>query len=170
MSNHTPAASLQRLQESVVQFITVIRPLSDAVFLQQFTDWSPRDVTAHLIGWNYYTLEAVDEIRRAMAPAYLNDFPNNFATVNAASVKRYAATDKDTLLRELETSAAALVTRLQHIPAQEWLQDFGARNPIGQPVFIQRQVDGLSDDYRAHAHEVEQWVNSHSSPAEEGGE
>lgn len=170
MSDHTPAVSLQRLRESVVQFISVILPLSDALFLQHFTEWSPRDVTAHLIGWNYYTLEAVDGIRQAMAPAYLNDFPNNFATVNAASVKRYAATDKDTLLQELETGAAALVTRLQHIPDEEWMQDFGARNPIGQPVFIQRQVDGLRDDYLAHAHEVEQWVNSHSLPAEEGGE
>ncbi len=160
MSHSTPAVSLQRLQESAAQFTTVIRSLSDAVFLQQCTDWSPRDVTAHLIGWNHYTLEGIEGIRNGNAPAYLNDFPNGFATVNAASVQRYGATNKDTLLQELETSVAALVTRLQHLPDREWMQDFGARNPIGQPVFIQRQVDGLHDDYVAHAHEVEQWVQS----------
>jgi hypothetical protein len=160
MNPHSPTVAIQRLQDNIARFVEVIRALSTDVFLRPVTAWSPRDVTAHLIGWNHYTLEGIEGIRQGISPAYLLDYPNDFATVNAASVQKYAARDKTVLLGELAASATALLARVQQLPEAEWMHDFGARNPIGRPVYIQRQVDGLSDDYLAHAQEVEQWANA----------
>lgn len=160
MSDQTKNNPIQRLQTGIARFADVIRTLPEAVFVQRFTEWAPRDVVAHLIGWNYLTREGIAGIQQGISPAYIEDYPNNFATVNAASVATYASTDRDVLLAELHRSANQLLADLQQLAPADWMHEFGARNPIGHPVFIQRQVDGLSDDYLAHAQEVEGWAAS----------
>jgi hypothetical protein len=162
MSDQTENNPIQRLQGNISRFTDVIRALPEAVFLHRFTEWAPRDVVAHLIGWNYLTREGIAGIRQGISPAYIEDYPNNFATANAASVATYAATERNVLLAELQRSADLLLADLHRLAPADWMHDFGARNPIGRPVFIQRQVDGLSDDYLAHAQEVEAWANSPS--------
>jgi hypothetical protein len=166
MSESTQSAGtdpIERLAASVNAFAACIRALPDDVFPRRFTDWAPRDVVAHLIGWNRATLDAIPLIRRGEMPSYIMDLPNDFANVNAASVRTYSATEQATLLDTLDRSADELLAALRSLDPWDWMHDFGARNPIGQPILIQRQVDALADDYRAHAHEIERWAHGEGS-------
>ena len=43
---------LEQLQRNVHSFIRTVRTLSTEQFLTKMNGWAPRDVTAHLIGWN----------------------------------------------------------------------------------------------------------------------
>ena len=144
-------------------FSGYIQALPAAVFLHRFTDWAPRDVVAHLIGWNRATQEAIGQIRRREMPPYIMDLPHDFANVNAASVQAYSSTDRAVLLDLLGRTGADLLATLSRLDPEDWMRDFGARNPVGQPVFIQRQVDGLSDDYEHHTHEIAQWLKQDST-------
>jgi hypothetical protein len=149
---------IQRLAAGVAEFVACARALPDDVFLRRFGAWAPRDVVAHLIGWNRLTLQAIAQIRRGEAPAYLDDTPNDFANVNARSVRTYAATDRDALLAELERTAAELQTALAALAPEDWMRDFGAHDSIEGTVYIQRQVDPLAEDYRGHAGEIARWA------------
>jgi hypothetical protein len=115
-------------------------------------------VVAHLIEWNRATLAAIEQIRRGELPPYIMDLPNDFATVNAASVRAYPSTDRAVLLDLLGRTGADFIAALSRLDTEGWMRDFGARNPIGQLVFIQRQVDGLSDDHEHHTHAMAQWL------------
>ncbi len=149
---------VRRLRASVATFTAYIRALPDEVFLRRFGEWAPRDVVAHLIGWNHSTLQAIDQIQRGEMPPYISDIPNDFANVNAASVRGYPSTDKAELLAELERSAEELLAALARLAPDAWMRDFGARNPIGQPILIQSQVDALSEDYLGHGAEIARWA------------
>jgi hypothetical protein len=82
-------ASMRRLEASMTAFSRCILALSGEVFLHRFTDWAPRDVVAHMIGWNRATLEAIEQIRRGAMPPYIMDLSSEFSSVNAASVQAY---------------------------------------------------------------------------------
>lgn len=144
-------------------FSASIQAMPGDVFLHRFTDWAPRDVVAHLIGWNQYTREAIEQIQRGEMPPYLADVPNKFVNVNAVSVQTYSATDAAALLDQLGQTGSDLLAALRQLAPEDWTRDFGARNPIGRPVYIQRQVDGLSDDYENHTREIAQWRAQESS-------
>jgi hypothetical protein len=63
------------------------------------------------------------------------------------------------LLDLLGRMGADLLASLSRLCLEDWMHDVGARNPTEQPVFIQQHVDGLSDDYDHHTHEIAQWLN-----------
>jgi mycothiol maleylpyruvate isomerase-like protein len=160
MADHTQGeepAPLHRLAGSMAAFSACVQALPGDMFLHRFTEWAPRDVVAHLIGWNRYTREAIEQIRHGEMPPYLADVPNHFVNVNAVLVQTYPATDATVLLDLLGQTGSDLLAALRRLGAEDWMRDFGARNPIERPVYIQRQVDGLSDDYENHAREIAQW-------------
>ena len=61
------AARLNALQEAFARFRDCVAALPGERFLERMNGWSPRDVTAHLIGWNRYTVEGCRETRQARA-------------------------------------------------------------------------------------------------------
>jgi hypothetical protein len=48
---------LDQLDNNVKEFIKCIDSLSEYLFLKKMDDWAPRDVAAHLVGWNLYTIK-----------------------------------------------------------------------------------------------------------------
>jgi hypothetical protein len=50
----TREQDLQALQSAFETFTACITTLSGPVFLRKVTEGAPRDVVAHLIGWNRY--------------------------------------------------------------------------------------------------------------------
>jgi uncharacterized protein (TIGR03083 family) len=150
--------AINRLRSSVDAFTACVLAVPDERFLRTFSDWSPRDVLAHLIGWNEYTVTGCQQIRQGEAPFYLSDEPNDFSHVNAASVQRYAAQDKQDLLGELRRSADALLDALRALDPADWERDFGARDERGRPEIIRNHVEALIADYSGHQREIERWA------------
>jgi hypothetical protein len=149
----------QQLADAVSSFVSCAEAVPDNVFVQRFTEWAPRDVVAHLIGWNVYTLDGCCDIQQDNAPSYLSDEASDFEHVNAASVRRYTAEKKDELLGELRATAETLLTYLDSLDASEWENDFGVRGNSGKPALIGQQVDALTADYIGHAGEIQTWTH-----------
>jgi hypothetical protein len=157
-SAYDPAGDLQLLRQGIQALTESIKPLSTEAFLRPVTEWSPRDVMAHLIGWNMYTLDGCRDVLCGIVPFYLADAQHDFRHVNAASVQRYSATVKGALLDELHATADALLSYLSALPAATWDRDYGVREPDGQPLLIRKEVAALAADYSGHAHEVVAWT------------
>src|SRR5262252_489435 len=91
---HDAAEPLPSLRASVTAFAQSIAALPEDLFLTKIVNWTPRDVVAHLIGWNRYTREGCAQMQAGKEPSYLSDADNDFRHVNAASVERYAERDR----------------------------------------------------------------------------
>ncbi len=85
-------------------FCDCIISLPEALFLSPMNGWSPRDVVAHLIGWNWLMIEASAAILRGETPAYYADAPSDYRNINAGFVSQYASRSKTELLEELRSS------------------------------------------------------------------
>ena len=152
--------TVTRLQASADAFENCVVALPDEVFLRRFSEWSPRDVLAHLIGWNDYTLIGCRQIRNGEAPFYLSDELNDFSTVNAASVQQYSSQDKQLLLGELERSLQALLGFLRALDPADWGREHGAHDDLGRPEMIRAHVEALIADYVGHRREIERWTQT----------
>ncbi len=145
-----------RLREAVARFVESIEGLPEEAFLREVDGRSPRDIVAHLIGWNRYTVEAHDELQRGELPACLADTGEDFATVNARSMERYASRDRRELLAELHASAEELDHLLASLPPEEHDDNHGV-TWRGRPVTIGWLADAVRHDFDEHRQEIENW-------------
>ena len=155
----TREEDIQELQSAFETFNACLATLSAPLFLRQFTEWAPRDVVAHLIGWNRYTKTGCEQIRQGMTPFYFVDPGDDFSQVNATSVQTYASPEKHTLIDELTASFQELLHFLSTVPPEEWETDYGVRYQ-GKPVTIANTVSALSSDYLEHTKDIETWMTS----------
>ena len=116
MQNKDP---LLLLRDNYQAFRDRIISLSVHDFLAPMYGWSPRDVVAHLIGWNRHMIQACSSILVNEEPAYYADAPNNFSNINAAFVREYPSMSKLELLSQLETSLEELVDFLLALDLDE---------------------------------------------------
>ena len=155
----TREQDLQALQSAFETFTACLSPLSVLVFLRPMTQWAPRDVVAHLIGWNRYTRTGCEQITQGMVPFYFADAADDFRHVNAYSVQTYASPEKSDLIEELTASFQELLHFLICVPPESWQADYGVRYQ-GGPVTIANTVSALSRDYLEHTKDIEKWVTS----------
>ena len=147
---------LEQFQRNIHAYIRTIRTLSADQFLAKIDDWSPRDVTAHLIGWNRATIQGLDAIRRGELPAALLDPGDDCCKINAIFVSQYDSTDPQQLLRELELSFQELARHAYALALSDWTADFGVR--LGDiSLTINKWLGFVSDDYVNHRSQIEAW-------------
>ena len=145
-----------RLSEAVARFVESVERLPEEAFLREVDGRSPRDIVAHLIGWNRYTVEAREELRRGELPACLADTGEDFAKVNARSMERYASRDRGELLAELRASAEELDRLLASLPPEE-LDDNHGVTWHGRPVTVGWLASAVRHDFEEHRRELEAW-------------
>ena len=148
---------IKQLDQAVSKFKTCIQDLPDSIFLQPIHGWTPRDVLAHLIGWNRLYISGITEIKTGKQPAYYSDDENDYRNVNAESVALYNQTDKGLLLDDLEDSFQALQNYLLLLDLNDWKTDFGVRFR-GSTITIEDDVAELIQDYDDHREEIQAWV------------
>jgi hypothetical protein len=152
----SPSQSLDAFRTNVRDFVRCIEELPEDLWLTKIVNWTPRDVVAHLIGWNVYVLEGCELLRAGRTPAYLNDREHDYRHVNAASVERYSARDRRMLSAELETSFQDLEHYLAGLDPAAWDADTGVRLG-GRPVTIRNSIRAFARDYNNHRKRIEQW-------------
>ena len=145
---------IHRLRLAVETFAASVLTLSEESFLAKLNSWSPRDIVAHLIGWNRHVIKGSKQIQRRELPFYDLDPGENYSKVNAALVQHYDSTDKQLLLEQLQASALELKEFLKSLDEERWARDFGVRNG-GAEVTIRSTVDELIDDYDHHRRQIE---------------
>lgn len=153
---------IKQLDQAVSRFRACIQDLPETKFLRPIHGWTPRDVLAHLIGWNWLYVTGLQEIKSGELPSYFNDEENDYSNVNAESVEKYAAMDRGRLLGELQDSFQALQSYLLSLDPSDWKADFGVRFR-GSTVTIEDDVAELIQDYDDHREEIQAWVQKGGS-------
>jgi hypothetical protein len=150
----TKTDQLEQLEKAFENFVQVVHSLSPTGFLASLGDWTPRDILAHLVGWNRNTLVGCQQIQSGLQPFYHVDGPNDYRTLNAEIITRFNSIDRPALLRELVKGKDLLVSYLEGVDEHDWNKDFGAQHYRGGPATISRAIESLTNDYVNHAAEI----------------
>jgi hypothetical protein len=153
---------IAKFDQSIEDFVHCVASLNEEFFLKRPNHWSPRDVVAHLIGWNRYTIEGSNQIRRGELPFYEIDPGEDCCKVNAVLILEYSSTDRQEMLDELQVSAQELKLFIQSLDSSEWSRDYGVRLK-GAVITIQNTVDELIEDYDIHKERIKEWARRESS-------
>ncbi|HEY43551.1 MAG TPA: ClbS/DfsB family four-helix bundle protein [Anaerolineae bacterium] len=153
---------LRELGESIDHFKNLVGGLPEPLFLKPIHEWSPRDVVAHLIGWNRHTIEGCMQILQGEEPFYFGDAENDFSHVNAESIQRYSSASKNELIGQMTESCRELKAYLLSVDPMHWEMDHGVkyRNWV---ITISNTVDALRRDYDVHREQIEEWLSSSKS-------
>jgi hypothetical protein len=137
----------------VDDFAQCVASLDEELFLKKMNHWSPRDMVAHLIGWNRSIIEGSKQIKRGDLPFYDIDPGENYSKVNAAFIRQYSSRDKQELLDELQNSAGELKQFLLSLDPSEWYHNYGVTHQ-GAVITIRNTVDDLITDYAHHREQI----------------
>jgi len=158
-----PKEQIRQIEKAVSEYISTIEKLPEDLFLTPMNGWSPRDVTAHLIGWNQHTIQGCRQIIQGERPDYFEDADNNYRNLNARSVKKFASKNKVNLLAECADSFKDLKSYLESLTPQQWEKDYGVRYRDWM-ITIYNTVLALQKDYEIHREEIERWARRQSGP------
>ena len=147
------ADQIDKLTRSVDAFARCVASLDESAFLKPLRRWTPRDIVAHLVGWNRHVIEGSRQILKGELPFYDVDPGEDFANVNAALIRKYPSEDRDQLLEELRSSERELTAFLRSVDESAWDCDFGVRNE-GAPITVRSTVDDLIADYAHHQEQL----------------
>ena len=150
---------ISKLGQAVELLSAAIVGLSEKAFLSKLNGWSPRDIVAHLIGWNRHVIRGSEQIQRGDLPFYDIDPGEDYSKVNEALVLQYDSTDRQALLEELRASARELRGFLESLDREVWSRDFGVRHG-GTRVTIRDTIDELIEDYIHHSLQVENFART----------
>jgi hypothetical protein len=148
---------VKRLARRIEEFARCVESPPEGAFLEKIGDWAPRDVLAHLIGWNRLTIAGCQQIARGETPFYFVDPGDDFSKVNAVLVRKYGATDQGRLLSQLEASVQELQQFVASLGPTEWETYYGVRYR-GGVVTIRNTVDVLIYEYTVHRQRIEEWA------------
>ena len=150
---------ISKLAQAAINFRECIEKLPEDTFLMAINGWSPRDITAHLIGWNRHTITGCRQIRMGKLPSYFSDTPNDYKNINQESIELYDSKDRDLLLADLENSYLSLENFVQFMDPDDWTKDFGVR--YGEhTITITNTIEELIQDYDVHRQEIGTWSNN----------
>jgi hypothetical protein len=145
------------LNQNFQSFTKVIDALSDEQFLTVMDGWSPRDVVAHLIGWNGLMIDSALEILAGNPPSYYQDAPNDYSNINAEFMNKYSSRSKREMLADLQSTMKKLESFIESLSAGEFTASHGVTHHSGGPASVARIVSSLAGDYEYHIRQVEGW-------------
>ncbi len=147
------ANQIAKLTRSVDAFERCVASLDEGAFLKPLRRWTPRDIVAHLVGWNRHVIEGSRQILKGELPFYDVDPGEDFANVNAHLISDYPSKDRDELLEELRSTERELTAFLRSVDESAWGRDFGVRNK-GATITVRNTVDDLIADYAHHQNQL----------------
>jgi hypothetical protein len=159
MSN--PSATLS-LRLACQEFANHILSLSDKQFLSPMNGWTPRDVVAHLVGWNGLMIESSLSILAGKLPSYYDDAPNDYSHINAIFTAKHSSRSKQELLAELKSSMENFESFISTLPPEELTADHGVVHYSGSPATVTRIVNSLAGDYQYHTRQIKEWLSNPS--------
>ena len=156
---------VDRFERGVAAFASSVAALDERLFLRKVNGWTPRDIVAHLIGWNRHMVRGAKQILSGELPFYDVDPGPNYSKVNAALVSACGETDRSVLLEMLAASAGELTAFIRTVAPAEWDRDFGVRHKAEEltvngtandVVTVKSTVDELIADYDHHRRQLEE--------------
>jgi hypothetical protein len=147
------------LKHAYQDFTKLILSLSNERFLSSMNGWTPRDVVAHLIGWNSLMIESSLSILAGKSPSYYDDVQNDYSNINSGFTAEYSSQSKQELLAEIQSSMEKLEAFIYTLPAEELIADHGVVHYSGSPATVAKIINSLAGDYQYHTHQIIEWLN-----------
>lgn len=160
----TKEKQLARFQDGVQDFIQCISSMNEQAFLEKFNGWTPRDVVAHLIGWNRYFIQGSQQIKKGELPFYDLDPGENYSKVNADLIAQYPSVKRQELLDELTESAREVKMFLSSLDDSDWNHDYGVRHN-SKPVTIRNTLEEVIEDHVHHRIQIDSWIKRKNGSA-----
>ena len=132
----------------------------DEIFLGE---WCVKDLLAHLVGWDYTNLEAIQQILAGGTPSFFQYYDKDWRSYNARLVAQYRREPFNALLESAHDSHQALLDLLESLPARQLLSA-KAPTPSGRTVSARTLLSAEASDERQHAAQVQHWKSSWSAP------
>ena len=146
-----------QLESAVEKFSEVIRNRPESLFLTPIDDWTPRDVTAHLVWWNRNIFAACKSLQEGKAPAYYADASNDYRNINARAIAEFPSKDRRVLLEQMNDTLQEFKSYLLALDPKEWDADRGVTHYRGGAATIRRVVQSLTGDYENHTRQIQNW-------------
>jgi hypothetical protein len=162
MDNQHPLAELT---QAYMDFYACVLSVPESLFLVSMDGWSPRDVVAHLIGWNGGMIAAVQTILHGESPVYYADAANDYKNINAAYAAACAAQSRDELLSQLSTSMQVFNQLISSLDPVELTSSYGVKHYSGRPATAAGVISSLAGDYTVHRKQIGDWLRSQGLPA-----
>ena len=140
---------IRQFENCVEDFAGSFASLDKRLILRKVTNWTARDIVAHLIGWNRYILQGSRQILRGELPFYDINPGADYSNVNAELIREYTDTDRSVLLKRLADSTNELAIFLRTIDPVDWDRDFGVRHN-GETITVKSTMEDLIADYHHH--------------------
>lgn len=119
--------------------------------------WSIKDLLAHLVGWDFANIEAVQAIQAGRLPEFYAHHDPDWRTFNSRLVAQFRQDDFRAMLSAVADSHRRLVALLETVPAQEFDKDYGVRFK-GYKVTIARTIRAETKDEEKHFAQTQEWA------------
>ena len=147
-------ALIDGLVEARRSVLTAVQSLpancADEIFLGS---WSVKDLLAHLIGWDFTNLRAVQEILAGQYPSFFQYFDKDWQSYNRQLVEQYRQESLAALLAAVDDSHRQWLTFLRSLSAEEIVHT-KARRATGRTVSIRNLLLSEAGDELNHAQQV----------------
>lgn len=121
--------------------------------------WTIKDFLAHLVGWDYTNIEAIEEIRVGQSPSVNNHWDPDWASYNSQLVQNYKCDDYNEMLGKIKSSHKALIRHIELLPAQHIDKDFGIRSAKGRNITVDFFLQYEIEDEERHYDQICNWLD-----------
>jgi len=158
---------IRRLQAAARELEASLDPVDDRRLLDALGNWTPRDIVAHLVGWNRAVVRGSRQLLGGELPFYDEDPGPDYAKVNARFVAEIASRDKGELMAALQSSVRELSAFLESLDPADWqrLTDVVHRD---ERLSVRATVDELIEDYYHHCRQIREWLADRETGLEVG--
>jgi hypothetical protein len=121
--------------------------------------WNLLDLLAHLVGWDYTNVKAIEELKAGRIPDFYRHYDPGWAAYNQQLIERYGADDWEVLREGLRQSQAAVVAALGRLTAEEMtrtLSGAGRRRPVSIAGILRAALG----DEREHLRQIRAFVGA----------
>ncbi|MBN1313871.1 MAG: DinB family protein [Anaerolineales bacterium] len=115
--------------------------------------WDAKDLLAHLAGWDYTNIRAIESILEGQTPLFYSFQDRGWRSYNERLVEEYCVDDLDELFSLVKKSRKELLDFLESILPDDFSRDFGVRFK-GYKVTIERLLDAEASDEQEHFDQI----------------
>ena len=122
--------------------------------------WNLMDLLAHLVGWDYTNVNAIEELKAGTIPAFYAHYDPGWVSYNQQLIDRYGAEAWDELRGSLRQSQEAVVGMLRLLTPEELTRALSDAGRWRRPVSIAGIVRAAIRDEREHLQQIRAFVGS----------
>jgi hypothetical protein len=150
--------SFVRMREALLREADTVPP--DLRLTPFVGHWNLMDVLAHLVGWDYTNVNAIEELKSGATPAFYSDYDPGWTSYNRQLIDRYGADDWQTLRAAIDQSQAAVVQMLRLLTPEELAQELSDPGRPRRPASIAAILRAAIRDEREHLQQIRALVGS----------